>query len=152
MLVTGQGGCDLSGLGLSSRGLGREQWGEPAPPKPEGSVQALLPLPTRLLLCVCVYWGVRGILLFAFVSLFFFLVCPLDSPWLGSVEGGDTQGGPGELPEGEGVRLGMGQPWGVGKAGEPGEERRVGCWGEAGNFCWADAASGLYMLYVLSFG
>lgn len=76
MLVTGQGGCDLSGLGLSSRGLGREQWGEPAPPKPEGSVQAPLPLPTRLLLCVCVYWGVRGILLFAFVSLFFFFGLP----------------------------------------------------------------------------
>ena len=70
----------------------------------------------------------------------------------GGCGGGGQPGGPGELPEGEGVRLGMGQPWDVGKAGEPGEERRVGCWGAAGNFCWADAASGLYMLYVLSFG
>lgn len=72
VLAAGQGGCNLLGLGLSSRGLGRENnEGSPKPP-PRGRCWCKLPLPTSLLFCVCVYWGVRGILLFAFVSLFFF--------------------------------------------------------------------------------
>lgn len=55
------------------------------PPPPRG-VDAggsfLSHKPALLCVCVCVYWGVRGILLFAFVSLFFFLVWPLASPRL----------------------------------------------------------------------
>lgn len=88
----GQGGCNLSGAGIVIMRPG-EAWGgrtmRGVPGPPGGRCWCKLPLPTSLLFCVCVYWGVRGILLFAFISLFFFFVWPLASPRLGlqSVEG-----------------------------------------------------------------
>lgn len=64
---------------------GRTMGGAPRPPR--GRCCSKLPVPAGQLFCMCVYWGVRGILLFAFVSLFFLFGLWLAPGWWGRVEG-----------------------------------------------------------------
>lgn len=66
--------------------LGREN-NEGSPGPPAGSTLVGASSSHKPALCVCVYWGVRGILLFALVSLFFLFGLWL-APGLGSGEWG----------------------------------------------------------------
>ena len=85
----GQGGCNLSGLGLSSQAWAENNGGSPAPPPPGLGAGAASSSHKPALLYVCVLGG-QGNSFVCFGFPFFFSVCPLDSPWLGV--GGGVEG------------------------------------------------------------
>ena len=76
--------------GIVITGLGREQWGSPAPPPPGLGAGAASSSHKPALLYVCVLGG-QGNSFVCFGFPFFFLVCPLDSPWLGVGAGVEGQ-------------------------------------------------------------
>lgn len=75
-LAAGQGGCNLSGLGLSSQAWA-ENNGEPGPLTPRARCWGSFLFPQACSLCVCIGGSGEFCLLW---FPFFFLVCPLDSP------------------------------------------------------------------------
>ena len=85
----GAAGCRAGGLqpvqaGIVITSLGREQWGEPGSPTPRARCWGSFLFPQACsFVCVCI--GGSGEFFCLLWFPFFFLVCPLDSPWLGCV-------------------------------------------------------------------
>lgn len=78
MLPAGQGGCNLSGLGLSSQAWGENNGGSLAPATPRGRCWCSFLFPQACsFVCVCVIGGSGEFFcLLLFLSLFFFFGLP----------------------------------------------------------------------------
>lgn len=73
MLAAGQGGCNLSGLGLSSQAWGENNGGSLAPATPRGRCCCSFLFPQACsFVCVCIGGSGEFFCLLLFLSFFFF--------------------------------------------------------------------------------